>query len=205
MKLLLTILLALSLTSCGDLTGKSTGANDFLTSNLIGGLNFVKLSDGKSLLEGTMNQSEGHSFKMKFRLPEGKSLRFFFYSNKSLSNGVVATFSRNGGKAFVNLSLNGVTDTREIINQGEVIDLVMDIHNDHSDAHILLWNASGPFGDAEECVDDESCLYNTEYYNFVNDGPWGSQGKAPGTFWGVQGDASLIEKMEGPLGAVSDA
>lgn len=204
-KLLLVLASLLILSSCGELTGKETGANKLTEDILSGGISFIELGDNKILLEGTMNKGDAHSFNLKFRLPEGKSLRYFFFSKRNLEGGVSVTFSRQDSELSVNIELNGVSDTRVLTEIGEVVDVVIDIHNDHEDAHILLWDKSSSFGDEEECVDDGSCLYNTEYYTFPNDGPWGSQGRAPGTFWGVQGDRSLIIQHEGPLGAVSDA
>jgi len=206
-KLFLILLCSFVLTSCGDLTGKSTGANDIPSDNLLGGIAFIELSSGKNLLNGTMNVGDAHSFRLNFKLPDGKSLRYFFFSERSLNGGVIATFTRTGSDVGVNITLNGVSDSRVLTGLGEELDLRFEIHNDHEDAHILIWNESGPYGDTDGCVNDESCLYNTEYYTFPNtdDGPWGSQGRAPGTFWGVQGDRSLILKLEGPLGALSDA
>jgi hypothetical protein len=193
------------LSSCGELTGGKTGANDLIVDELLGGISFVKIGEGKNLLDGTMDKGGAHSFRMKFNLPEGKSLRYFVFSNKTLDNGLIVTFSRVGGELMANFTLNGVSDSRSLGSFPEVIDLALDVHNDHEDAHILLWKYGTTYGDAEECVDDGNCLYNTEYYTFPNEGPWGSQGRAPGTFWGVQGDSSLILSLEGPSGAISDA
>jgi hypothetical protein len=202
---LVILLLSLLLLSCGELTGESTGANDISINKFVGGLDFIEVGEGKALLNGTMNIGDAHSFKLKFKLTEGESLRFYFFANRKLTEGLIATFSRDNGNTTVNFSLNGVSDSRVLEGVGENLDLVLDVHNDHEDAHIILWNGQGPFEDTEECVDTLGCLYNTEYYTFPNDGPWGSQGRAPGTFWGVKGDKSLIESLQGPLGAVSDA
>ena len=206
-KILLTILSTVLLSSCGELTGKSTGANDVPSDNLLGGIAFIQLSSGKNLLNGTMNAGDAHSFRLNFNLPDGKSLRYFFFSQKSLDGGVILTFTRDGLDVGIEVSLNGISDFRVLKGLGEELDFRFEVHNDHEDAHLLMWNESGPFGDTDGCVNDESCLYNSEYYTFPNtdDGPWGSQGRAPGTFWGVQGDRSLILKLEGPLGALSDA
>ena len=119
---------------------------------------------------------------------------------------MIATFTRVNGKLNVNFTLNGVSDSREVGEFPEVVDIVVDVHDDHGDAHLLLWKNGGPYGDREECVGDGSCLYNTEYYTFPNPGPWGGQGRAArDTFWGLKGDSSLILSLEGPLEAISNA
>jgi hypothetical protein len=193
------------LSSCGELTGEKTGANDFFTKDLLGGISFLEIGEGKNLLNGTMEQRQAHSFRMKFRLPTGKSMRYFVFSDKTLDSGLIITFTRVGTEVVVNFSLNGTSDSRSLGNFPEVVDVVLDAHNDHEDAHILLWKYGTSYNDSEGCVDDETCLYNTEYYTFPNEGPWGSQGRSPGTFWGVQGDRSLIISLEGPADAISDA
>jgi hypothetical protein len=202
---LLILISALVFTSCGELTGNSTGANDNFLNKFVGGLSFIEVGEGKAILNGSMNASDAHSFKLSLKLTEGESVRFFFFSDRGLMGGLIATFSRSAGKTSVNFTLNGESDSRILEGVGEEVNVVLDMHNDHEDAHFMLWNGAGPFGDSEECVEDGSCLYNSEFYSFPNDGPWGSQGKAPGTFWGFQGDSSLILQLEGPLKAVSDA
>ena len=204
-KLISLLLSVFLLVSCGDLSGKKTGANDFFNDDIIGGISFVKIGEGKSLLNGTMEQRQAHSFRMKFRLPSGESLRYFVFSDKNLNSGLVITFSRVGSELMATFSLNGTSDSRSLGDFPKVVDVVLDAHNDHEDTHILLWKYGTTYGDSEGCVDDETCLYNTEYYTFPNEGPWGSQGKAPGTFWGLQGDRSLILSLEGPSDAISDA
>ncbi len=205
MKILLLIFIILQLVSCGELTGDKTGANDFLISELIGGQAFIELSNGKNLLSGTMKKGEAHSFRINFQLPENESASFFFYANQQLENGLSISFTRSGDEIITIITLNGITDRRSLGKRPNNIDLILDVHNDHEDAHILLWNYKGPYGDTEECVEDKSCLYNSEFYTFPNDGPWGGQGKASGTFWGVQGPRSFFIKLEGPSGAISDA
>jgi hypothetical protein len=44
----------MAFSGCGELTGESTGANDILGADKIGGISFVELEGGKKLLEGTM-------------------------------------------------------------------------------------------------------------------------------------------------------
>ena len=86
----------------------------------------------------------------------------------------------------------------------EVLNLSIDIHNDHVDTHILLWEGQGPFGDDNLCVADESCLFNTEYFRSPFRNQWQSQGRASGVYWGFTGDPQLILQLKGPLESVSN-
>lgn len=208
-KIILFLIFSSFLSGCKELTGDHTGANDLpFQGKFVGGLLFVELEGGKSLLNGTMNQGDSHSFRLKFQLRDGESLRYFFFANKDLNDGVIVTFSRDSNEVWMKLSLNGVSDTQNLGALPETIDLLIDIHNDHEDAHLLAWqrqNDSDIYDDSEGCVEAKSCLYNTESYTFPNEGPWGSQGRAQGNFWGIQGERSRVLLLEGPLKAISDA
>ena len=204
----MTLLLSLSffLTSCGELTGDSTGAN-FVKSvpDLIGGLSSVSAGENRYLLNGSAENggNSGHFFRLKFKLPEGEKLSFYFFSSRSLSGGVKYQFSRESGSIFLTISLNGLEDRTQLVDfrDSEVIDLGLDIHNDHTDAHMLVWDYNGSRGDYEDCSFDGGCLYNTEDFAFD---VWLGVGRASGIFWGVEGDRSLIEILEGPVNALSN-
>ncbi|MGB0452996.1 MAG: hypothetical protein ACPGJV_04705 [Bacteriovoracaceae bacterium] len=193
--------------SCGELTGEDTGANILDgKQEVVGGLNAVSVGGQKFLLTGTVDNggNAGHSFRLRFKLPEGKLLKFHFYVSRSFSGGATFSFKRSEGAVNLTMSLNGKTDTIELedFSDSEVIDIDLDIHNDHSDAHLLVWDRNGAHGDSDECTFDGDCLYNSEDFAFDK---WLGVGKASGVFWGVEGDKSLILLLEGPLPAISDA
>ncbi|WP_127716766.1 hypothetical protein [Halobacteriovorax sp. HLS] len=201
-------LLNLLVTSCGALTGADTGANllDDPINKIIGGLDAITTADGKFLLRGTSDNggNSAHSFHLKFKLPEGRKLKFHFFSSRDLSGGADFEFSKNAGKVSLEISINGKSHLREIstLNNTEVIDIDIDIHNDHTDVHMLAWDHLGTHSDDEDCTFDGGCLYNTEDFAFDT---WLGVGKAGGSFWGFSGDSELIILLEGPLGALSDA
>jgi hypothetical protein len=215
LKLFLTIVLSLSLSSCAELKGDSTGANDIIFDTLIGGTGAVSVGGDQNggaqrfLLDGQApNVNTGANFKLNFRLPEKQSLTFHLYSFSDLTGGVNVNFSRNDGKLTMTMSLNTVSHSREIkeFENIEEVDITIDIHNDHPNAHNLMWKTSGPFGDAEECEFDGDCLYNTETFALDDDfNPlWSNAGKASGTFWGYTGDPNLIISLSGFLDALSN-
>ena len=90
-----------------------------------------------------MNAGDAHSFRLNFNLPDGKSLRYFFFSQKSLDGGVILTFTRDGLDVGIEVSLNGISDFRVLKGLGEELDFRFEVHNDHEDAHLLMWNESG--------------------------------------------------------------
>ncbi|WP_372655761.1 hypothetical protein [Halobacteriovorax sp.] len=192
--------------SCDELTGGDTGASLIdKTSDLIGGLDSVSAGERKYLLNGSVSNggNSGHYFRLKFKLPEEESLSFYFFSSRSLDSGMKYFFERVNGSVFLTISLNGLEDRTELVEFKEVdtVDVAIDIHNDHTDAHMLVWDYNGARGDYEECSFDGGCLYNTEDFAFD---VWIGVGRANGLFWGFEGDKSLIELLEGPKDAISN-
>lgn len=195
------------LISCGELSGSNTGANLLPNSaELVGGLDAVKSGDKRYLLSGTVDNggNSGHNFRTKFKLNNGETIKFYFFASKKLSGGVVYTFTRTNGVVTLEMTLNGLTDTVELtqFENIEIIDLDIDIHNDHTDIHHLVWDYNGEHSDAEECTFDGDCLYNSEDFAFD---VWLGVGRASGTFWGFEGDKSQVIILEGPLEAISNA
>ena len=86
--------------------------------------------------------------------------------------------------------------------EGDVVHLSIDLHNDHTDLHLLVWDAEGPFGDQDECTFEGTCLYNSEDFAFDY---WLGVGRLNGVYWGVKGKTNLILSLEGPLEGLSDA
>jgi len=207
LNLLLIIVANLFLFSCKELTGENTGANIIDSGQeLIGGLDAINAGENKFLLKGTTDNggNSGHSFRLRFKLPEAEKLSFYFFISKNFSGGASYSFTRVEGTVKLTMSLNGKSHTRELttFNDSEIIDVDLDVHNDHTDVHLLVWDRSGPHEDTEECSFDGGCLYNSEDFAFDI---WLGVGRASGTFWGFQGKKSLVIILEGPLPAISDA
>ena len=194
--------------SCGDLTGSSTGANNIenIATVEVGGIHAVNAGTNRFLLEGFADNGgySGHNFRLRFRLPEGETVKFFFFSSqKSLAGGVEVLWTRSQGKVAMEISLNGYTHKHQIpvFDDREEIDVDMDVHNNHSDIHILVWDRLGSHGYREDCTFDGECLYNTEDFSFDI---WLGVGRASGVYWGVQGNTDLIQKLEGPLAPLTN-
>lgn len=208
----ITLFALLSFSSCDDLTGAATGANDFSFSEIIGGSGAIVVADQRFLLEGqaTNGVSSKALFNLTFDLPEAESLTFHFYALRDLSGGVNVTFSRTNGKLFMTMQLGSTSHRHEFeeFENVEQVSLRIDIHNDHPNVHNLIWNDSQAINADGECVFDDTnpCLYNTESFALDDDfNPlWSNSGKASGTFWGVTGNSDLIIKAEGYLPALTN-
>lgn len=181
-------------------------SSDSESLNLVGGLEFRELGEKKFLLAGTTSNTgnSSHLFTVEALIEDDAPLKLHFFSNQSLKNGLIAVVSRKSDlKVEIELLLNGMSDKFEVDNpRNSALEVAFDIHNDHTDVHILVWNKSGPFGDNEECSFDGNCLYNSE--DFVLD-RWLGVGKAGGQYWGIEAKPNQIIKLEGPLDAKSDA
>lgn len=208
MKYLLCFALIATLSSCGKLSGESTGANDSEgnISTLIGGVEGVQVGKESYLLAGSAENAgrSGHNFELEFKLPENEKIKFFFFANSRLEGGLEVEFKNVAGKIFASFVLNRKSHTFELkslAGQTE-ISLSFDVHNDHTDIHALLWNLNGPFGDGDECSFDGDCLYNTEDFALDH---WLGVGKASGNYWGVSGNSELLIKVKGFGRAISNA
>lgn len=200
------------LVSCGELTGKSTGANIVETETLkVGGLEALEISSNTYRLSGTASNggNSGHRFDFSLNLEVGQSVELVFFANTKLEGGANLKFKREADSYKVMLSLNGVSlsHSLENLNDLENPSFVMDFHNDHEDAHILLWEESAGRGTSMDCSysisngGDGSCLLNSEDFAFDQ---WLSPGKAKGTFWGIIGNKEKVKAVEGPMEAVTD-
>jgi len=208
-KILLVIFSSLALISCDDLTGADTGANDIPAgANALGGVVYKKISGNKLLFEGTMDNGgdSSHNFELELKLQDDKKGIFYFFANDELNQGMKLIVEKIGGNAKITLQINGFSHfVEKSLPADGVLRLSFDAHNDHEDAHILIWNLAGPFDDSEECAFDGTCIYNTESFTDPNPGPWGTHGKGSGSFWGFEGDKEIILKIKGPVRPISDA
>jgi hypothetical protein len=203
----LSLLIFLSLLQgCKELSGGDTGANFLEEMQFIGGVGALELGSKQYVLEGVASNggNSGHAYKLSLKITE--ELKFSFFSSRSLLGGVDLRFFKSEGKAFMELSLNGHVDRKELALQddGETVHLDIDIHNDHVDTHILVWYSGDEYPDEEGCTFDESCLYNSADFSF-NDEVWFGVGKASGVYWGFQGNKEQVLKLLGPLKANSNA
>lgn len=200
MKYLLFLAFTISFSSCGKLSGDSTGAfqTDENISTLIGGVESIQVGKQGYILSGRAVNAgrSGHNFELEFKLPENEKIKFLFFTNPKLEGGLEVEFKNISNKVFANFILNKKNHTFEIedlAGQTE-IRVSLDIHNDHTDIHALLWKLSGPFGDEDECSFDGNCLYNTEDFALDH---WLGVGKAKGNHWGVRGNSKLLIKVKG--------
>ncbi len=196
------------LNGCGDLTGDYTGADRLSpdTATLkVGGVEALSLSSSAYLLDGTADKGGAHSFRLRFKVKENSPMKFYFFASKKLKNGLNIVATRISGKKIkLDMSLNGGSSSK-VLNAfaGEdIVDIEVDVHNDHEDLHLLVWEHGGPYGDSEDCVDENTCLFNSEEFAFDS---WGGVGEAAGVYWGFRGLKSQILKLEGPSDAKSDA
>jgi len=195
MKNIFLVFLLFSIMSCSELTGDSTGANKLSLDNLLGNISFVEVGSDSYRLEGTAENggNTAHSYYLDFKLGSNEEVSVFLFTREDLTGGLEVKFTReDSNNVKASFSLNGVEDF-VVFESEEEVSVVVDVHNDENDAHLLMWHQAGPFGD-EECMDEDTCIFNTDHF----DTKWGSHGKAAGSFWGVKAKKNNIIKLEGP-------
>jgi len=219
----LLLLFTLLCLSCDALTGEYTGADkqDVAASEQgessqiseqkefkLGGLLAKRLTGGKNILDGVAKNGgdAGHAFELKLQMQEGQSLTFTFFGSKDLEGGVDITFQVTDAVLEMTILHNEISHTHKLKDvDPSSIDLVVDVHNDHADTHILIWKKNTIYNDYEYCTFDGGCLYNSEDFAFD---VWVGVGKASGVNWGLQiddSDEESIIQLKGPLNANSNA
>lgn len=134
---------------------------------------------GKILALSALTSDKGSAFKISLKLEDNGSVVLHSFTDNKLQNGFDVSIARQGGKLkFTLMSAGKSIDYSEIegiaaINAIEEIALVMDIHNNESPAHFILWKAS------ESTLDESTALLNSA------DEPKATPGKGSGLFYGL--------------------
>jgi hypothetical protein len=219
MKLILkhTIFLLCLVFSACDLTGKSTGANDGLARGVLD-VQGILQADGTLKGTGQVLSTQGlgqvrsaRSFHLQFKLEDGGSVQLITYANTNLLEGVGIEFIREGSVLSARFFGSGVelliTDRLAQYNAAQVLNFMVDVHNDHDDAaHIFLW----PYlGDSASLYGPQNSLVNSDFFQLpiLLDGfdfpDWLDQAvKGNGAFWGL--DLKDAEVMIYRMGAAKD-
>ena len=96
------------------------------------------------------------NYVLTFSLEESGKLSLISHANASLENGLEIMFQRTGSTLTVNAKAGRVTDDWSSfftsINASQTMKISVDVHNDESLTHVILWNdlvsASAPLLDS---------------------------------------------------------
>jgi hypothetical protein len=115
------------------------------------------------------------NFALEFTVAEGGSLALVARTDNSLSNGLTVQFDRAGTELISSLKADGQGTGDNVlsgIDASGTISLAVDVHNNETPAHVLIWNAdAGTF-------EEDDALYNSE-------GDADAPGVGKGALWGL--------------------
>lgn len=153
------------------------------------------LEQSETLLEGSgavvfaspLNAIQSQdNFALEFTLGEGGSLALVTHSDSSLSEGLTVQFERGGKELISRLTADGSGTGDNVLSGVDAsgpISLAVDVHNNETPTHVLIWNAvNGSYAEDE-------ALYNSEE---AGDSP----GVGKGTLWGLVLRNAAITKVE---------
>jgi hypothetical protein len=186
-KSLLILATSIAFIGCGG--GSSNNPATSVTTKKLGSLGYVELPnsslktnvdgsvEGSGLIAFTQPLSELRSkqhIKVSFELQDGGSLTLNSNANTKLEEAVAIKFTREGEALRVLFIAEGnqteISEKFSGIDARTILNFEIDVHNNETPAHILIW---APGSDYSE----ESALVNSE------DG-YEVPGNGKGTFWG---------------------
>ena len=176
---------SLALNACSE--GGTIGTDAGTSEGQLGGASYVVVDAGD--LQRTVSQVKGSgslafkdpigaissrkSYTLNFTLVDAGSLKLVVNADEKLSNGVSILLSRSASALSATLSFAGTSAAAKTlagVDAASAINLMIDIHNDESPAHILIWSGSD-FTQAKALLDSE------------RDGATPGQGR--GNYWGL--------------------
>jgi hypothetical protein len=126
------------------------------------------------------------NFALEFTLAEGGSLSLVTHADSSLSDGLTVQFERAGTELISSLKADGAGTGDNVLSGVDAsgpISLAVDVHNNETPAHVLIWNA------VNGSYDEKEALYNSE-----DDADAPGVGK--GTLWGVVLRNATLNRVE---------
>ncbi len=115
------------------------------------------------------------NFALEFTVAEGGSVALVTHADANLGEGLTVLFERAGTELVASLKADGAGTADNVLNgidASGTVSLSVDVHNNETPTHVLIWNAvTGAFG-------EEDALYNSE-----DDADAPGVGK--GTLWGL--------------------
>lgn len=188
-KIFSTILLSLSAlsVSCGDsnstdnVAGLSEGSLDGAAYSLTSGAELQKTEtelsgSGTILFKNPLGEiGSKDAFLLQFKLEDGGKLELLTHTDNAGKSGVSAVVTRESGVVSIAFAAAAATSDKKVLEgidaTGE-ISLLIDVHNDESPAHILVWNGtSGSFSEGNALINSEDDIT--------------SPGKGSGVYWGL--------------------
>lgn len=201
LRLVFLFALGLSFSGC-ELTGKDTGANSGLDqANTLDQEGLLQpdgtlVGSGLFVVPESLGQVKGlRSFRLRFALEDGGSLKLISYANQEMGAGVELEFVRHRDVIELSFAASGAflntTDRLLDYDAGGVLDFVIDVHNNHDDAaHVFVW----PFiSDSPQSYGPENALINSDFFALPTaldgfDFPdwYDLSAKGNGNFWGLE-------------------
>ncbi|MEN9809891.1 MAG: hypothetical protein RLZZ488_1458 [Pseudomonadota bacterium] len=120
------------------------------------------------------NKDSGKNLTVTFTMEDGGSLLLKTFASSSLENGVNVHLTRSGDQLKVKTTKGNESGTEKTLSLSAngSIGLSVDVHNNESPTHVLVWAAS------EAAPAEGNALFNSE-----SDG--GAAGQGAENFWGL--------------------
>lgn len=189
MKVICLIAALITLSACGG--GHNPDKDNLSKAITVGDASYYDLGVGKGLMtEGISSVDGGANFEYRFRLDDGGTFTAVTFANSTLNHGITIRISRVGSRLNVFATAQGSTQDWSplfsTVNAAEEVILTMDIHNNESPAHILIWS-----GSKNPAMNRTNTLYNSAEDSVDLDYD-GAPGNGTGRAWGFQLEGATL-------------
>jgi len=128
----------------------------------------------------------GRNIAISFSIQDGGSFELRTFARNDLSGGIDIKFSRSSGKLNMSFKQGETASSAkelEGIDASAEVKLFIDVHNDESPAHVIVWNGAGSFN-------KEQSLHNSEDSGAIQPAAQGLD-----KYWGVALNRATLSKV----------
>lgn len=189
-KIFSVFVLCFVIAACGG--GRNPDKSIVESAKDIAGTSYSELGGGRLLMTQALSEvAEGFNFEIGFVLADGGSVTLVSFASSQLLNGFEIKFSRTGTKLNVLATAQGEHQDWSVmfanVDASKYVHLNMDIHNDESPAHVMIWQ-----GAKSPSQNHTNTLYNSAE-DSIDLNYDASPGNGLGRAWGfVLNDAQLL-------------
>jgi hypothetical protein len=184
MRQALVLSIGLVVAACGGASKKQDSAHG---GGVLDGKAYVRTADGAYVFKDPLGEvGSNKGYRLTFTAEDGGSVTLVSHADRALAGGLALTFRRSGAELAFSMTAGETTTEPKTLAGVDVagaVSLAVDVHNEESPAHVVVWTA------AQEEPSLENALYESE-----------RDGDAPGNgtdaLWGLRFEKATVTGVD---------